>query len=187
VANLDALNILSQLTIGRHGPIASLAGGERASAPIPPLVGLRARLLGSDTDRIDTGGVLVTFHELASPFTAPDIVAFLGELVVGVALFRSKRWGYRLGWVLAVYLCAFGALLLVARTPEFFEPDILFGSKIFWWVYAAPGALLVLALVTPPAGGGTRGCLLRPMRRRLDGVYLIRTCHLPVDPRALAR
>jgi peptidoglycan/LPS O-acetylase OafA/YrhL len=94
-------------------------------------------------------GVLVTFHELASPFTAPDIVAFLGELVVGVALFRSKRWGYRLGWVLAVYLFAFGALQLVAPTPEFSEPDLLFGSKIFSWVYVAPGALLVLALVTP--------------------------------------
>jgi hypothetical protein len=94
-------------------------------------------------------GVLVTFHELASPFTAPDVVAFLGQLVVGVALLRSMRWGYRLGWVLAVYLSAFGAVLLVAPTPEFSEPDLLFGSMIFWWVYAAPGALLVLALVTP--------------------------------------
>jgi peptidoglycan/LPS O-acetylase OafA/YrhL len=94
-------------------------------------------------------GVLVTFHELASPFTAPDIVAFLGELVVGVALFRSKRWGYRLGLFLTVYLSALGALLLVAPTPEFSQPDLLFGSKMFWWVYAAPGALLLLALVAP--------------------------------------
>jgi hypothetical protein len=36
VANLDALNILPQLTIGRYGPIACLAG-EDASTPISAL------------------------------------------------------------------------------------------------------------------------------------------------------
>ncbi|HEY3213461.1 MAG TPA: hypothetical protein VGL16_09710 [Actinomycetota bacterium] len=94
-------------------------------------------------------GVIVTYREFASPFTVPDIVAFLGELVVGVALYFSKRWGYLLGWILALYLLAFGVLQLIASPSEFSEPDLLLGSAMFWWVYAAPGALLAMALVAP--------------------------------------
>ena len=42
-------------------------------------------------------GVLVTFHELVSPFTIPDVVALVGQVVAGLALFLSWSWGYRLG------------------------------------------------------------------------------------------
>jgi hypothetical protein len=129
-------------------------------------------------------GALVTFHELASPFTAPDIVAFLGQLVVGVALLRSKRWGYRLGWFLAVYLSAFGAVLLVATTPEFSEPrssirfnDLLVGVR-------SPGR------VARSGPGGTRqqamaregACFARCAGELRD--RSLRDCRLPVDSRA---
>jgi hypothetical protein len=94
------------------------------------------------------GGV-VTFRELVSPFTVPDVVALLGQVVVGLALFRSRRWGYRLGWIISTYLCVLGTFLMVEPPPEYSEPNLIFESMMFWWVYLAPGALLLLGLVAP--------------------------------------
>ena len=94
-------------------------------------------------------GVLVTFHELVSPFTVPDVVALLGQVVAGLALFLSRSWGYRLGWIVSMYLCVLGTFLMVAPPPEYSEPNLILGSAMFGWVYLAPGALLLLGLVAP--------------------------------------
>jgi hypothetical protein len=92
-------------------------------------------------------GGLVTFRELVSPFTVPDVAALLGEVVVGLGLFLSRRWGYRLGLIVSMYLCVLGTFLMVAPAPEYSEPNLIFESMMFWWVYLAPGALLLLGLL----------------------------------------
>jgi hypothetical protein len=94
-------------------------------------------------------GILVTFRELVSPFTVPDVVALLGQVVAGLALFLSWSWGYRLGWIVSLYLCVLGTSLMVAPPPEYSEPNIILESMVFGWVYLAPGALLLLGLVVP--------------------------------------
>lgn len=64
---------------------------------------------------------------------------------------------------------------------SFSEPDPLFGPKMFWWVYVVPARCLFWRRWHPPAGGGMSGRLLRPMRRRIEGVDLVRARCLPVD------
>jgi hypothetical protein len=133
-------------------------------------------------------GVLVTFHELVSPFTVPDVVAVLGQVVAGLALFLGWSWGYRLGWIVSGYLCVLGTFLMVAPSPEYSEPTSSLDQRCLggctwpqalcsfwvWWPRpASGGTTIALALRDSPSSEALR--ILSPRPR----VALSRKRHLP--------